>query len=68
VPNFLSDSDEQRTQTVVGRKFTITANTILPTEIKRTSVTVIGNQTGGTVTVDVTVVGEEATLDDNTTS
>lgn len=63
VPNFLSESDKQRTQTVIGRKFTITANTILPTEVKRTSVTIIGNQTGGTTTVDVTVVGAEASID-----
>jgi len=65
VPNFLSDTDEQRTQTVVGRKFTITADTILPTEVRRTSVTIVGNQTGGTTTVDVVVVGEDASLDNN---
>jgi hypothetical protein len=27
-------------------------------------VTIIGNQTGGTTTVDVTVVGEDASLED----
>jgi hypothetical protein len=64
IPNFLSQGDEQRTQTVVGRKFTITADTILPTQVRRTSVTIIGNQTGGTTTVDVTVVGEDASLED----
>lgn len=63
VPNFLSEADEARTQTVVARKFTVTANTVLPTEVRSTTVTLIGNQTGGTVTVDITVVGEEATFD-----
>lgn len=65
IPNFLSDNDEQRTQTVVGRKFTITADTILPTEVQRTTVTIVGNQTGGTTSVDVTIVGEDASLDQN---
>lgn len=64
VSNFLSDTDDQSTQTVVGRKFTITADTVLPDQVRRTSVTVIGNQTGGTTTVDVTVLGENATLDE----
>jgi hypothetical protein len=65
IPNFLSDSDDQRTQTVVGRAFTITADTVLPDQIRRTSVTIIGNQTGGTTTVNVVVVGENASLDNN---
>lgn len=57
VPNFQSDSDTARTQTVVGRKFVITAQNVREGKIERTNITVVGNQTGGSATIELIVEG-----------
>jgi hypothetical protein len=59
VPNFLSDNDDLRTQTAVGRKFLITAQTVRPGRSRSTTITIIGNETGGSATVEVTVEGPD---------
>jgi len=59
IPNFLSDTDNLRTQTAIGRKFLLTANTVRPGQTKTTTVTIVGNETGGTVNLEVTVIGPE---------
>lgn len=56
VPAFLSDRDETRTQTRVGRRFTITS---LPVRNDSTTrVTLVGNETGGSITIDIEIRAE----------
>ncbi len=58
IPAFLSDTDERTTETVVGRRFVLTSRAVAQTA--NTKVTIIGNETGGTVLIDVTVRPEES--------
>lgn len=53
IPAFLSDSDERTTETVVGRRFVLTSRPVAQTT--STKVTIIGNETGGTILLDVKV-------------
>jgi hypothetical protein len=59
IPVFLSDGDQTRTQTVVGRKFTVTAQPIRQAE-QRTTLTIAGNETGGSIEVDIVVRSNQA--------
>lgn len=59
IPNFLSDSDNLRTQTIVARKFLVTAQSVRPGQTKSTTISIVGNETGGSTSIDVTVVGVE---------
>ena len=55
VPQFIGDSESSSTQTVQGKVFQFTADAIGVT--KKGTITFIGNETGGRVTVNITVVG-----------
>lgn len=58
IPTFLSSADERRTQTAIGRRFVITSKPVA--EQSSTNVTIVGNETGGTVVVNVTVLPDES--------
>lgn len=58
IPIFLSEEDSVRTQTAIGRKFVVTGKTIRnvgSSTYASTKLTIIGNETGGTVLVDIDV-------------
>ena len=54
IPTFLSDDDQKQSISAVGLKFQLTSKTQPNAELK-TKLTVVGNETGGTTTIDVTV-------------
>ncbi len=54
IPTFLSDDDQKQSISAVGLKFQLTSKSQPNSELK-TKLTVVGNETGGTTTIDVTV-------------
>tara|TARA_Y100000593_G_C4269196_1_gene316432 strand:+ start:624 stop:1271 length:648 start_codon:yes stop_codon:yes gene_type:complete len=54
IPTFLSDDDQKQSISAVGLKFQLTSKS-QPNEDLNTTLTVIGNETGGTTTVTCTV-------------
>ena len=54
IPTFLSDDDQKQSISAVGVKFQLTSKSQPNADIQ-TKVTVIGNETGGTTSVNVTV-------------
>ena len=54
IPTFLSDDDQKQSISAVGVKFQVTSKSQPNADIK-TKITVIGNETGGSTTIDVTV-------------
>lgn len=57
IPAFLSDTDDQRTQTAIGRRFVITSKPV--SETSNTKITLVGNETGGTVLLNVKVLPDD---------
>lgn len=58
IPAFLSDTDETRTQTAIGRRFVITSKPVSQTS--NTKITLLGNETGGSILLNVKVQPDEA--------
>ena len=54
IPTFLSDDDQKQSISAVGLKFQLTSKSQPNSELK-TKLTVVGNETGGTTTIDITV-------------
>ena len=54
IPTFLSDDDQKQSISAVGLKFQLTSKSQPNSDLK-TKLTVVGNETGGTTTIDVTV-------------
>ncbi len=54
IPTFLSDDDQKQSISAVGLKFQLTSKS-QPNEELNTTLTVIGNETGGSTTVNCTV-------------
>lgn len=58
VPAFIGDNEAAQTVTVQGLSFEIIAKA-QPTEDKTATVTVVGNETGGSVTINLTIEKQE---------
>ena len=54
IPTFLSDDDQKQSISAVGLKFQLTSKSQPNSDLK-TKLTVVGNETGGTTTIDVTI-------------
>ena len=54
IPTFIGDDEQKQTISAVGLKFQLTSKA-QPNATVKTQVTIVGNETGGTTTVDVTV-------------
>lgn len=54
VPRFIGDTESAQSVTVIGRSFEVVAKN-QPLTQKTATVTIIGNETGGRVTIDLTV-------------
>ena len=54
IPTFLSDDDQKQSISAVGLKFQLTSKS-QPNSDMKTKLTIVGNETGGTTTIDVTV-------------
>lgn len=64
IPAFLSDTDETRTQTAIGRRFVVTSNSVRTEpgqQFATTRMTIVGNETGGTVVLTFRVRPDDAT-------
>ena len=58
VPAFIGDNEAAQTVTVQGMSFEVIAKA-QPTEDKTATITVIGNETGGSVTINLTIEKQE---------
>jgi len=53
IPQFLVGEDEARTDTAIGRRFIVTGRTV--SETQSTRLVIFGNETGGSVTIEIVV-------------
>jgi hypothetical protein len=58
VPAFIGDNEAAQTVTVQGLSFEVIAKA-QPTEDKTATITVVGNETGGSVTIKLTIEKQE---------
>lgn len=58
IPTFLSGADDKRTQSAIGRRFVVTSKPVA--EKSNTNITIVGNETGGTVIANVVVEADES--------
>jgi len=54
IPTFIGDDEQKQTISAVGLKFQVTSKA-QPNATIKTQLTIVGNETGGTSTIDVTV-------------
>jgi hypothetical protein len=54
IPRFIGDSEDAQSIAVSGFEFRISAKTLLVTS-KTATITIIGNETGGATTINLTV-------------